>query len=100
MIPYQGVQMTMISRAVTPQQVIDLVMTLSPDRLLSVYDFALFVKQHPIETTSEAGLLSETPDQMQAEEEQWDRQFAASREALRDMACEAAEEYRYLVLDR
>ena len=36
---------------ITPQQIIDLVMTLPPDRLPSVYDFTLFVKQHPLPLT-------------------------------------------------
>jgi hypothetical protein len=86
--------MTMSTSAITPEQVIDLVMTLPPDRLLSVYDFALFVKQHPLTTRTEPDIFGETEGQIQADEEEWDRQFAASREELRAMAREAEAEYR------
>ena len=79
---------------ITPQQVIDLVMTLPPDRLPSVYDFALFVKQHPLPLTPEADVFGEGQDQIRADEERWDQQFAASRDELRAMAHEAAAEYR------
>ena len=78
---------------ITPQQVIDLVMTLPPDRLPSVYDFALFVKQHPLPLTPEADIFGEAQDQIRADEERWDQQFAASRDELRAMAHEAAAEY-------
>ena len=49
---------------ITTQQVIDLVMTLPPDRLPSVYDFALFVKQHPLPLTPEADVFGEGQDQV------------------------------------
>ena len=75
---------------ITPQQVIDLVMTLPPDRLPSVYDFALFVKQHPLPLTTEADIFGEGQDQIRADEERWDLQFAAFRDELRGIAHEAA----------
>ena len=83
---------TTISR----QQVVDLIMTLPSDRLVSVYDFALFVKTHPhpSEPRSEVNIFGETEAEIQADEELWDRQFAASREKLRALAHEAAMEYR------
>jgi hypothetical protein len=86
--------MTMSTSAITPEQVIDLVLSLPPDRLPSVYDFALFVKQHPLPGPTDEDLFGETQDQILVDEEQWDQQFAASREELRAMAREAAEEYR------
>jgi hypothetical protein len=84
----------MKTHTITPQQVIDLVMTLPPDRLPSVYDFALFVKQHPLPLTPEADVFGEGQDQIRADEERWDQQFAASRDELRAIAHEAAAEYR------
>lgn len=79
---------------ITSQQVIDLVMTLPTDRLASVYDFAMFVKEHPLPSSREADLFGETEEEIQADEEWWDLQFAASLDEVRMMAREAAAEYR------
>jgi len=84
----------MQTETITVEQVVDLVMTLPPDRLLSVYDFARFVKQHPLVPEPERDLFGETEAEICADEEVWDRQFAESRDALRTMAREAAAEYR------
>lgn len=84
----------MQTKTITHQQVIDLVMTLPPDRLMSVYDFALFVKSHPLEPTPVTDIFGETEDEIRADEERWNQQFAASRDKLRDMAHEAAAEFR------
>ena len=83
----------MSARTVTHQQVADLVMTLPPDRLMSVYDFALFVKSHPSEQTPAVDAFGETEDEIVADEERWDRQFMESRGQLRAMAREAAAEF-------
>jgi hypothetical protein len=79
----------MPTETVTRQQVIDLVMTLPPDRLLSVYDFARFVQSHPLED-----IFGETEDEIRVDEEHWEQQFSASRDELRTIAREAAAEYR------
>lgn len=79
---------------ITSQQVIDLVMTLPRNRLASVYDFAMFVKEHPLPSSSEFNPFDETEEQIQADEEWWDLQFAESRDELRMMAREAAADYR------
>ncbi|HZY41512.1 MAG TPA: hypothetical protein VFF59_05875 [Anaerolineae bacterium] len=79
----------MPTSTITPQQVMDVVLTLPPDRLVSVYDFVLFVKAHPL-----GDVFGETEDEIHADEEQWDQQFAASRDPLRAIAREAAAEYR------
>jgi hypothetical protein len=52
------------------------------------------LKEHSLPAAAEADLFGETQEQIRADEKQWDRQFAASREELRGMAREAAEEYR------
>ena len=84
----------MQTKTITRQQVIDLVMNLPAERLISVYDFARFVQVHPLERTQEADIFGETEDEIRTDEEQWDQQFAASRDELRTIAREAAAEYR------
>lgn len=39
-------------------------------------------------------IFGETDDEIRADEEQWQREFAASREQLRNMGREAAAEFR------
>ncbi|MFH1906393.1 MAG: hypothetical protein ABIL11_03265, partial [Chloroflexota bacterium] len=85
---------TMQTKTITRQQVIDLVMNLPAERLISVYDFARFVQSHPLERMLAADIFGETEDEIRADEEQWDQQFAASRDELRIIAREAAAEYR------
>ena len=84
----------MYTNTITAQQVADIVLTLPPDLLVSVYDFVLFVKQHPLAPEPESDVFGETPEEIRADEEQWDRKYAASRDQLRAMAREAAAEYR------
>lgn len=84
----------MQTNTISVQQVVDLVKTLPPDRLVSVYDFILFIKQHPLTPQPEADIFGETPDEIRADEEQWDREYETSRDQLRAMAREAAAEYR------
>jgi hypothetical protein len=84
----------MPTQTITPQQVVDLIMSLPPDRLASVYDFALFVQQHPLASTPEGDIFGETEDEIRADEERWEQHFVASRDKLRVMAGEAAAEYR------
>ena len=89
---------TISTETITHQQLVDLVMTLPQDRLTSVYDFVRFIQSHSLESISagspEADIFGETAEQIQADEEQWEQQFAASRDELRKMAREAAAEYR------
>jgi len=84
----------MQTSTITPQQVMDVVLALPPDRLASVYDFALFVKAHPLSAAPEGDVFGETEDDLRADEEQWDQQFAASRDRLRRIAHEAAADYQ------
>lgn len=84
----------MQTKTVTIEEVVDLVLTLPPDRLVSVYDFIRFVKQYPLALEPEHDVFGETDEAMRADEEAWDRQLAESRDALRAMAHEAAAEYR------
>lgn len=84
----------MATRTVSVQQVVDVVMTLPPDRLASVYDFARFVQTQPSAVTPLEDIFGETEEEMRADNEQWEQELAASREQLRVMAREAAAEYR------
>ncbi|MCX6048359.1 MAG: hypothetical protein NT075_24925 [Chloroflexi bacterium] len=81
----------MQAKTLTHQQVIDLVLTLPLDRLRTVYDFALFLKQAQEPFTD---IFGETVEEIQADEEQWAQQFSSSREQMRAMAQEAAAEFR------
>ena len=81
----------MQTRTLTHQQVIDLVLTLPLDRLGSVYDFALFLKQAREPFTN---IFGETAEEIQADEALWEQQFSASREQMRAMAHEVAAEFR------
>ncbi len=84
----------MPTETITRQQVVELVMTLPADRLVSVYDFARFVQSHPLEIALTPDIFGETADEIRADEEQWAQQFAASRQALRSMARDAVADYR------
>lgn len=84
----------MATRTVSYQQVVDVVMTLPPDRLASVYDFARFVQTQSPAAMPLVDIFGETEEEILADNEQWEQEFAASREQLRTMAREAAAEYR------
>ena len=77
----------------THQQVVDLVMTLHP-ALIGVYDFMLFVMSHLLMPAAVADIFGETAEEMRTAEAEWDQQFETSRENLRAIAHEAAEEFR------
>jgi len=47
-----------------------------------------------IKRIPEGDIFGETEDEVRADEEQWEKQFAASRDKLRAIAGEAAAEYR------
>jgi hypothetical protein len=79
---------------ITHQQVIDLVKTLPLERLRTLYDFVLFLKLQPLVPIEEADIFGETADEIRADEERWNEQFAATREKLRALAFEAAAEFR------
>jgi hypothetical protein len=86
--------MGMLTKTVSYQDVVDVVMTLPVDRLASVYDFARFVRAQALGVARPTDIFGETEDQIRSDAEQWDQEFAASREQLRLMAREAAAEYR------
>lgn len=86
--------LAMTTQTISYQEVVDVVMTLPEDRLVSVYDFARFIQSRPAPTTPFEDIFGETEDEIRADEEQWQREFAASREQLRTMAREAAAEFR------
>lgn len=78
---------------ITHQQLIELVRTLPKERLQSLYDFTVFLKQQPVALTPETDLFGESLAEIEADEARWDEQFAGSREKLREMAREAKAEY-------
>ncbi|MBN1934333.1 MAG: hypothetical protein JW934_06695 [Anaerolineae bacterium] len=88
----------MPKETITHQKVVDLVMTLSKDRLTSVYDFVRFIQSYslesPAEDSLEADIFGETDKEIQADEAQREQQFAASRDELGEIAREAATKYR------
>ena len=84
----------MQAEMISHQQVVELVMTLPSNRLMSVYDFVRFIKLQSQEPSATTGIFGETEDEIRADDKQWERQFEASHNKLRAMAREAAEEYR------
>jgi hypothetical protein len=84
----------MSTETITRKKIVELVMALPEDRLASVYDFARFVQSHPLDGTLTNDIFGETTDEIRADEEQWEQQFAGSRDELRKMAQEAGAEYR------
>lgn len=84
----------MITNTISYQEVVDVVMALPEDRLVSVYDFARFIQSRPAALTPVDDIFGQTEDEIRSDQEQWEQQFAASREQLRAMAREAAAEYR------
>jgi len=63
-------------------------------RLNSVYDFDLFLKYQPLAPIPETDIFGATQKEIRADEERWNQQFADSRDKLRALALEAAEEFR------
>lgn len=84
----------MSAETITRKKIVELVMTLPEDRLASVYDFARFVQSHPLPTIPTDDIFGESAEDILADEEEWERQFAGSRDELHKMAQEAAAEYR------
>jgi hypothetical protein len=78
-------------QTINHQQVIDLVKSLPSERLASLYDYALFLKQQPLPAID---IWGETAAEIHDDEAIWDEQFAQSREDLRAMGREAAESFR------
>lgn len=79
---------------VTYEEVVNLLATLPLERLNSVYDFALFLKYQPLVPIPETDIFGATQEEIRADEERWNQQFAESRGKLRALAHEAAEEFR------
>lgn len=84
----------MTTKTISYQEVVDVVMTLPADRLVSVYDFARFVQSQPAALTPVEDIFGETEEEIRADDEQWEQQLAESREQLRAMAREAGAEFR------
>lgn len=59
----------MATRTVSVQQMVDVVMTLPPDRLASVYDFARFVQSQSSAAAPLADIFGETEEEIRADEE-------------------------------
>lgn len=78
---------------ITRENVIDLVRSLPADRLLSLYDFALYLKTRRPVIGSEGDIFGESGQDIRADEMWWDEQFARSESKLLRLAEEAAEEY-------
>jgi hypothetical protein len=81
------------TNTLTHQQVADLVMTLPPDRLVSVYDFTLFIKSHPLTPALAPDIFGESAGEISVDESEWAQQFESSRAGLRKIAAEAAAEF-------
>ena len=84
----------MSATTITHQQVIDLVTTLPEEQLRSLYDFTLFLKQQAVVLPPDSDLFGERSEEIEADEVQWQEQFAASRDKLRSLASETAAEFR------
>ncbi len=84
----------MLEETITREKVVELVMALPANRLASVYDFARFIQSHPLATLPTDDIFGETEEEILADEEEWEQQFAGSRDELRKMAQEAGAEYR------
>lgn len=79
---------------ISQEQVIELVKTLPPERLASLYDYALFLQARTTESPEFEDLFGENIDQILATEAQWDELFERSRDQMHQMAKEATAEYR------
>jgi len=84
----------MLEETITREKVVELVMALPANRLASVYDFARFIQSHPLAPLPTDDIFGETVEEILADEEEWEQQFAGSRDELRKMAQEAGAEYR------
>jgi hypothetical protein len=79
---------------ITRQQVIDMVQTLPEERLQSLFDFTLFLTHQTAALTPDTDIFGESAEEIEADEARWQAQFAASSDKLRQLAREAAAEYR------
>jgi hypothetical protein len=67
----EGKLMTTQKRTDYIKAISDLVATLSNARLIQLYEFALFLKSHPLP-------IEENPEEVLEDEAQWDAQFAGT----------------------
>lgn len=82
----------MEAQPITHQQVADLAMTLPVSRLVSAYDFLLFLKSSPrVRPTTDIFGATEADRQ---DDKRWDELFSKGRDKMRAMAFEALEEIR------
>lgn len=79
---------------ISQEQVIELVKTLPPERLASLYDYALFLQSRTPESPEFEDLFGESIDQILADEARWEDLFERSRDQIHRMAREADAEYR------
>lgn len=84
----------MPTQVISRQQVIDAVNSLPDERLQSLYDYTLFLRLQSAPLAPEADLFGESAAEIEADEAVWQAQYAASRSNLRQMAREAAADYR------
>ena len=80
-------------QSITHQQVAELAMTLPFDRLVSAYDFLLFLKSTP-QTQPTPDIFGATEAEIEADDKQWDELFSKGRDKMRAMAFEALDEIR------
>jgi hypothetical protein len=68
-------------------------MTLPLGRLVSAYDFLLFLKSNPIRKPS-TDIFGATEAEIEADDKRWDELFARGRDKMRAMAFDALTEIR------
>jgi hypothetical protein len=63
--------MTMKTQTITRKQVVDLAMTMPPEKLTSWYEYGLFIQNHPIFTAA-SEFIDETEIDLQTELAAWE----------------------------
>lgn len=83
----------MEAQLITHQQVAELAMTLPFNRLVSAYDFLLFLKS-PAPVRPATDIFGATEAEIEADDKRWDKLFSKGGDKMRAMAFEALEEIR------
>lgn len=86
----------MEAQLINHRQVADLAMTLPLERLVSAYDFLLFLKSSPPKVGAEpsSDIFGATEAEIEADDKRWDDIFARGRGKMRAMAFDALAEIR------
>ena len=84
----------MSTTTITHQQVIDLVKTLPVERLQSLYDFTLFLRQQPVVLTPETDLFGESAVKTEGDEPQCEEEFVLSGERFAGLGWDTSDEFR------